>query len=323
MLKVSVSPHLHSGNHTQKIMWDVVISLIPPMAAALFLFGLKALMVILFSTLGALAAEFIGQKLQHRPQTLSDGSAVVTGILLAFCVPPGLPLWIAFIGGFFAIIVGKTVFGGLGQNIFNPALIGRAFLLASWPTYMTTWHLPRALTWFSLNDGITGATPLGIIKEGAGSPLILLSQKNITLLDLFLGKVGGSLGETSALALLIGAAYLFIKGHITWHIPFTMIGTVFVGAFIISKFSIQVALMHVLAGGLILGAFFMATDMVTSPVTKKGRIIFGICCGILILIIRLVGKSYPEGVCYSILIMNGFVPIIDRYTRPKKFGYKK
>jgi electron transport complex protein RnfD len=220
-------------------------------------------------------------------------------------IPPGVPLWIPFIGSIFAILIVKEAFGGIGQNIFNPALASRAFLVASWPTLLTTWRLI---------DGTTGATPLGILKmEG-----IQAARLSASYLDMFLGRIGGSLGETSVLALLIGAGFLFYKKVITSHIPATYIGTVALMALIFR----QDVLFHLLGGGLIIGAFFMATDYTTSPLTKTGRYIFGFGCGLLTIIIRLWG-GYPEGVCYSIIIMNMFVPIIDRHTKPKPSGYVK
>lgn len=264
--------------------------------------------------------------------SISDGSAVVTGLLLAFCVPAALPLWIAFIGGFLAIALGKQVYGGLGQNIFNPAHVARAILLGSWPVYMTTWLKPG----LSNADAITCATPLGIMKETAKNSELLntlatsgktltahvMEQLNVTFGDLFLGlNFSGSLGETSKLALLIGGIYLLARGHITLYGPLTMIATVFLGAFLAGG-SLEFALFHLLTGGLMIGAIFMITDMVTSPMTNIGHIIFGFGCGFLTLLIRLKG-GYPEGVCYSILIMNAFVPLIDKFTIPRKFGEVK
>jgi len=235
--------------------------------------------------------------------TIGDGSAVVAGLLLAFVLPSRLPWWMAAVGSFFAVVIVKQLFGGLGNNIFNPALAGRAFLLASFPIYMTSWVRPF--------DAVSCATPLAIVKEN-------LSGTMPSLWDLFIGKTAGCLGETSAVALLIGAGFLFWRKIITWHIPFTYIGTVTILSWVFGRDP----LFSVLAGGLVLGAFFMAVDPVTSPMTAKGQIIFGVGCGIVTVVIRQWG-GYPEGVCYSILLMNALVPLIDRYTKPRRLGEQK
>lgn len=300
LLIVSSSPHLHSANKVSTAMRDVCIALLPALVGAVYFFGMAAATVILTCVITALLSEVIAQKIMHREVTISDGSAVITGLLLAFCLPSTIPLWIAAIGSAVAIIIGKQFFGGLGCNIFNPALIGRAFLVASWPVAMTTWVTPL--------DGVTTATPLGIIKEGLSEQLPSLGQ-------LFMGNVAGCLGETSALALIVGGLYLLYKGHIDWRIPFSYLGTVFVVTAVVGADPF----FHLLSGGLMLGAFFMATDWVTSPITKKGRLIFGIGCGLLTVLIRLMG-GYPEGVCYSILLMNLATPLIDRYTKARVFG---
>lgn len=331
-LLVTTSPHIQSGLSASRVMWDVNLAMLPALVMAIHNFGLRAALVIGLSVAGAIAAEFLIQKfLLQKPSTLSDGSAVVTGILLAFCVPAALPLWVAFIGGFVAIALGKQAYGGLGQNIFNPAHVARAVLLASWPVYMTTWLRPGQD--YGVADAITTATPLGLLKETArdtqlmekitaegGNLIAYVMQKlQITFSDLFLGiNFSGSLGETSKLALLIGGLYLLIRGHISWHGPVAMTATVFAGAFLIGG-SLQYALFHLLTGGLIIGALFMITDMVTSPMTNKGHLLFGFGCGAITLLIRLKG-GYPEGVCYSILIMNAFVPLIDKFMVPKRFG---
>jgi electron transport complex protein RnfD len=252
-------------------------------------------------------SEIIAQKIMKRDVTVNDYSAVITGLLLAFCLPPALPLWMAAVGTIAAVIIGKQLFGGLGNNIFNPALVGRAFLLASWPLAMTTWTAPL--------DTITTATPMGILKEASAQHLPSISQ-------LFVGNVAGSIGETSAIALIIGGLYLLYKGHIDWRIPFTYIGTVFVLTALVGAvqgLGIWYPLYHLFGGGLLLGAFFMATDWVSSPITQRGRIIFGLGCGLLTVLIRLQG-GYPEGVCYSILLMNVATPLIDRYTKGRIFG---
>lgn len=331
-LLVTTSPHIQSGLSASRVMWDVNLAMLPALVMAIHNFGLRAALVIGFSIAGAVAAEFLIQKfLLQKPSTLSDGSAVVTGILLAFCVPAALPLWVAFVGGFVAIALGKQVYGGLGQNIFNPAHVARAVLLASWPVYMTTWLKPGQ--GFAVADAVTTATPLGLLKETArdaqlmqqitaeGGNLIgyVMQKLQITFSDLFLGvNFSGSLGETSKLALIIGGIYLLIRGHISWHGPVAMTATVFAGAFLIGG-SLQYAMFHLLTGGLIIGALFMITDMVTSPMTNKGHLLFGFGCGAITLLIRLKG-GYPEGVCYSILIMNAFVPLIDKFMIPKRFG---
>ncbi len=331
-LLVTTSPHIQSGLSAARVMWDVNLAMLPALVMAIHNFGLRAALVIGFSVAGAVAAEFLIQKfLLQKPSTLSDGSAVVTGILLAFCVPAALPLWVAFVGGFVAIALGKQAYGGLGQNIFNPAHVARAVLLASWPVYMTTWFKPGQE--YGIADAVTTATPLGLLKETArdiqlmekitaeGGNLIgyVMQKLQITFSDLFLGvNFSGSLGETSKLALIIGGIYLLIRGHISWHGPVAMIATVFAGAFIVGG-SLHYALFHLLTGGLIIGALFMITDMVTSPMTNKGHLLFGFGCGAITLLIRLKG-GYPEGVCYSILIMNAFVPLIDKFMIPKRFG---
>jgi len=305
---VSVSPHLHKDESIGKIMWMVVISLIPAGLAGVFIFGLKAFWVIILGVISALVTEAILQKLTKKKVTIWDGSAVLTGLLLAYNLPPQVPFWLPIIGSVFAIAIGKQVFGGLGQNIFNPALVGRVFLMASWPKYMTTFLKPF--------DAITSATPLALLKEGK---LI----EHISYLDLFLGKRGGCIGEVCILALLLGALFLFIRGYLSWHIPITYIFSVGLFTYIFGPRGLFTGdwLFHILSGGLILGAFFMATDYVTSPLTRKGQIVFGIGCGLITAVIRLWG-GYPEGVSYAILMMNAATPIIDRYTKNKIYGTK-
>jgi electron transport complex protein RnfD len=307
-LLVSVSPHLHKGESVRKIMWMVVISLIPAGIAGVYIFGMSALWTIGLGVISALAAEGILQIITKRKITILDGSAFLTGLLLAYNLPPKVPFWLPIVGSFFAIAIGKQVFGGLGQNIFNPALAGRVFLMASWPKYMTTFIRP-------LNyDAITSATPLALIKEGK-------ALENISYLDLFLGRRGGCIGEVCILALIIGAIFLLIRGYISWHIPIPYIFTVAAFAFIFGPRGLLSGdwIFHVLSGGLILGAFFMATDYVTSPLTRKGQIIFGVGSGLITSVIRLWG-GYPEGVSYAILMMNAAAPIIDRYTKTRVYG---
>lgn len=336
-LLVTSSPHIQSGLSAARIMWDVNLAMLPALVMAIHNFGLRAALVVVLSVFGSVTAEYLIQTfLMKKPSGLADGSAVVTGILLAFCVPVALPLWIAFTGGFIAIALGKQVYGGLGQNIFNPAHVARAVLLASWPVYMTTWLKPGLGMVISTTDAVTAATPLGLLKETAknselvgqitasGSTLIghVMNELHVTFSDLFMGlNFAGSLGETSKLALLIGGLYLLIRGHISWHAPLAMLATVFAGAYFAGG-TFEYALFHLLTGGLIIGAFFMVTDMVTSPMTNKGQLLFGLGCGAITLLIRLKG-GYPEGVCYSILIMNAFVPLIDKVFVPKRFGQEK
>ena len=304
-LLVSASPHIRDTITTREIMRDVAISLIPAGIASVYFFGYRALLVIVTCVLGSMLTEAVTRKIVKRPNTLSDGSALVTGLLLAYCLPPKCPYWICVVGAASSIVLAKELYGGLGHNPFNPALVGRAILLAAWPTQMTTWMLPRA-EWFGRLDGITGATPLTALKlRGQATPF----------LDLFIGRVGGSLGETSALALLIGATYLLLRRIIDWRIPTSFILTVFL-------FSAALGgdpLFAILSGGVMLGAFFMATDYVTSPITPKGKIIFGLGCGAITILIRNFG-GYPEGVCYAILLMNCTTSLIERYTQPKGYG---
>jgi len=307
---VSAAPHLHNKESTAKIMWAVVLSLVPSGIAGVWIFGRGALWVIILGVAAAVITEGVLQLLTKRKLTIFDGSAILTGLLLAYNLPPKVPFWLPIIGSFFAIAIGKQVFGGLGQNIFNPALVGRVFLVASWPKYMTTFT--QALNY----DALTSATPLAALREGK----IL---ENISYLDLFLGKRGGCIGEVCILALLLGAIFLLIRGYISWHIPVTYIATVGIFTYIFGAKALFSGdwLFHILSGGLILGAFFMATDYVTSPLTYKGQIIFAIGCGVLTAVIRLWG-GYPEGVSYAILMMNAATPIIDRHTKHRIYGTK-
>jgi electron transport complex protein RnfD len=307
-LLVNTSPHLHKKESVSRIMWIVVFSLIPAGIAGVYIFGLGALQAIILGIAAAVVTEIVLQLATKKKITVFDGSAVLTGLLLAYNLPPNVPFWLPIIGSVFSIAIGKQIFGGLGQNIFNPALVGRVFLMASWPKYMTTFSKP-------LNyDAITSATPLAILNEGG-------VLENISYLDLFLGNRGGCIGEVCILALIIGAVFLLIRGYISWHIPVSYIATtgLFVYLFGAKVFFTGDWLFHLLSGGLILGAFFMATDYVTSPLTAKGQIVFGIGCGLLTAVIRLWG-GYPEGVSYAILIMNAATPIIDRYTKPRIYG---
>ncbi len=303
-LLVSASPHISAGESSARIMWAVFLSLLPAGIAGVAIFGWNALRVILVSVAVALLAEALIQKLRRVEITIGDGSAALTGLLLAYCLPSSVPLWLAAAGSVFAIAIGKQAFGGLGQNIFNPALVGRAFLLAAWPTQMTTWVKPGQVF-----DALTGATPLASAFAG------------VSYWDLLVGNRGGCIGEVGILALLAGGLLLLILGYISWQIPFSFIATVGIFTWIFgaeAPFSGE-WLFHILSGGLILGALFMATDYVTSPLTNKGKLIFGFGCGVFTAVIRIWG-GYPEGVCYAILLMNAATPLIDRYTRPRRFG---
>ena len=297
-LTVTPNPHIKDSTSVDEIMWTVVYALIPAVLAATYFFGFRALLVVAVSILGAVLTEYVFLKIRKKEMVINDGSAVLTGLLLALTLPPSIPLWTAFLGSVVAIGLGKQVFGGLGYNVFNPALIGRAFLTASYPVLMTTWTV----------DGVSTATPLSQIAGGEA----------IRIWNLFIGNSGGSLGETSALALLLGAAYLIYRGFINWRIPAGMISTVIIVTFLAGANPV----VHLFAGSLILGAFYMATDMVTSPVTKRARWVFGIGAGLLVAIIRLWG-GYPEGVMYSILFMNTTVPLLDRYLKPRTLGVVK
>lgn len=295
-------------------MYNVLIALIPAFLVSLYFFGVGALVVTLTSVVACVLFEYLIQKflLKVKP-TVSDGSAILTGVLLAFNVPSNLPIWIILIGALVAIGIGKMSFGGIGNNIFNPALVGRVFLLISFPVQMTTWPKPDVLTTHYL-DAETAATPLGLLKQGL--PI------EATTTDMLLGNVGGSLGEIGAIALLIGLVYMLIKKVITWHIPVSILATAFIFSWLTNGFDATDALQQLLLGGMLLGAIFMATDYVTSPMTHKGMIIYGICIGLLTIIIRRWG-AYPEGMSFAILIMNAVTPLINKYVKPKRFGEVK
>jgi electron transport complex protein RnfD len=308
-LSVSSAPHLRTSDSVRKIMLDVIIALLPASVASIFIFGLRALVLILVCVIGSVLTElFIMKLLRGKKEFKPDGSATVTGLLLALNLSVAVSWWQALIGVIVAIGIAKHVFGGLGRNFWNPALIGRVFMLISFPVAMTTWYSP-----FDLQ---TTATPLAIIKEGSGT---LPPVK-----DMFLGTISGSLGETSALLLILGFIYLVLRGRIKLTVPITYIGTVAAisGIFYLIDPAFGIPIYHILGGGLMLGALFMATDMVTSPMTIKGQFIFGLGCGVITMIIRYFG-GYPEGVSYSIIIMNSFVPLIDMVTKPKIFGEVK
>ncbi|MFH2138870.1 MAG: RnfABCDGE type electron transport complex subunit D [Candidatus Omnitrophota bacterium] len=318
-LIVASSPHVHSGETIPKIMWTVFFCLLPSGIMSVYVFGMSTVWIILSAIIGAVATEWCCCTLQKKKLTIGDGSAVLTGLLVAYNVPPQSPLWLSFLGAGFAILFGKILFGGLGFNIFNPALIGRVFLMASFPVLMTRWP---ALTGV---DAVTAPTPLAIFKDGFAQSNMLGSEVvQHSYRDLFFGFRGGCIGEACIAALLLGAIYLIFAGYISWYIPVSYIGTVAVFTWIFAGegFFRGDFMFHILAGGLVLGAFYMATDYVTGPVTKPGRLIFGMGCGLLTGIIRLWG-GYPEGVSYSILIMNALTPLIDRFVVPKRFGNVK
>ncbi|MBS1262397.1 MAG: Electron transport complex subunit RsxD [Calditrichaeota bacterium] len=369
------SPHIHDNESVRRIMWTVTFTLVPATLGATWVFGFRALVLVLIGAAAAVATEWAAQKLFRAPVTIADGSAVLTGVLVSFNLPPGVPWWIPVVGSLFAIGVAKLPFGGLGWNPLNPALAGRAFLLASWPLHMTKDWLPafwwktngRGFFQWNVNpfdfrmklspsaevDAVTYATPLELHKnaieetavEGnrwawdylignrteadlvssAGHVFDAIHSTGDRILDLIVGLTGGCIGETSAVLLLIGAAYLFYKGYIDWRTPFSFIAVTAVGGWLFGGpegLFTGDAVFHIFAGGLILGAFYMATDMVTTPITRRGRLIFGAGCGLITVMIRLIG-GYPEGVSYSILLMNLATPLIDRYTHPRRFGHVK
>ena len=315
-LYVSPSPHIHGGDSISKNMYGVLIALIPAFLVSLYSFGLGALIVTATSVLACVIFEYLIQRfLMKKEPTLCDGSAILTGVLLAFNVPSNLPIWIILIGALAAIGIGKMSFGGLGNNIFNPALVGRVFLLISFPAQMTTWPVPDVFP-MTYTDAETGATILSSLHEG-GAPLP-------AMVDMLIGRIGGSLGEISAIALLLGFAFMLWKKIITWHIPVSILATVFVFTGILYLVNPTVYVnpfIHLLSGGLLLGSIFMATDYVTSPMSKNGMIVYGIGIGLLTAVIRIFG-SYPEGMSFAILIMNAFTPLINSYIKPKHFGGK-
>lgn len=321
-LQIAASPHVHAADSTERIMWSVVISLLPAVAAGVWFFGLGALLVVIAAIVGALVTE----KTFGPGSTLRDGSAAITGLLLGLTLPPGFPLWMSFLGGVIAIGVGKLVFGGLGQNVFNPALIGRAFLQAAFPIAITTWPKVSqgwstvyasnfALPFMQPNkvDVVTAATPLGLMK---------FEQAGTAPSDLFMGNVGGSIGETSALLLILGGLFLAYKRYLDWRIPVGILATVAVAATLLHSIDAQRypdAAFMLFSGGLMLGAIYMATDLVTSPVTHRGAWIFAIGVGLLVVLIRLWG-GLPEGMMYAILLMNAVVPALNKLTQPRVFG---
>jgi len=340
ILKISGSPHVHTDNSVDKIMYGVIYAMIPALLVSIYFFGLGAVNVILVSVIACVLFEYLVQKfLLKGPTTITDGSAIITGILLAFNVPSNLPIHIIIIGAFVSIVIGKMSFGGVGKNIFNPALVGRVFLLISFPVQMTSWPVPKALFSGVVTDAITGPTPLGALKEELkkeGATVQNIMEKGITYIedgvevtyhipsyvDQLMGQMGGSLGEISAIALIIGALYMLYRKIITWEIPAAYLGSVIVFSGILWLINPNLyvdPLFHLVTGGMMLGIFFMATDMVSSPMSSNGQLIFGAGAGILTILIRVFG-AYPEGVSFAILIMNAFVPLIDRGFKPVRFG---
>ena len=338
LLQISGSPHVHGEQSVKKIMWSVVIALLPAFLVSVYYFGIPVIILTLISVGCCMLFEWLIERfLMKQESTLMDGSAVITGMLVAFNVPANLPIWMLILGDLVAIGIAKMAVGGLGKNLFNPAITARVFLLISFPTAMTSWPVPRqGMNAFA--DAVTGPTPLGVLKEGvkAGQPvdsllnsghLVQLSNDSYAAMpgnvDYLFGQMGGSFGEVSAIALLLGAIFLLVRKVITWHIPVSFLLTAFVFAgifWLVDPTQFANPLFHMVTGGMILGACFMATDMVTSPTSKWGMIVFGAGCGLITMIIRLWG-AYPEGVSFSILIMNALVPLIDKAFKPKRFAH--
>lgn len=319
-LTVASSPHVRCNETIPKIMWNVVAALVPAAAFGVYYFGVNALVNIIVAIVSAVIFEFLWEKAMHKRITITDGSAVITGLLLAMTCPPSLPWWMSIVGSFLAIVVCKQAMGGLGYNIFNPAHVGRAGLMVSWPVAMTTWTQVNG----TVIDGVAGATPLNVFKHGGSDALFQLFGTNdwsSIYQSLFFGFRNGSLGETSTVLLVLGGLWLIYKGYVNWQVPVVMIATVGILTGAVYG-SANVALFQMMAGGLIIGAFFMATDMVTAPITVKGQVIFALGCGLITVLIRVLG-GYPEGVCYSILLMNTLTPLIDRLVKPTVFGAVK
>ncbi|MDD4395701.1 MAG: RnfABCDGE type electron transport complex subunit D [Bacteroidales bacterium] len=334
LMQISGSPHIHGGDSIKKIMWSVVVALLPAFLVSVFYFGLPVIILTAVSVLSCVTFEYLIQRfLLKKECSIGDGSAVITGLLLAFNVPANLPIPLIIVGALVAIGIAKMAFGGLGNNLFNPAIAARIFLLISFPVQMTTWPISRPI-WNLGADVITGPTPLGILKEApANVPVDSIihgtyatSDQTIHQMpdniDMLLGQMGGSFGEVSAIAILIGVIFLMLRKVITWHIPVSFILTTFIFAgifWLVDPTQYANPFFHIMTGGLMLGACFMATDMVTSPTSPWGMVVFGMGCGLLTIIIRLFG-AYPEGVSFAILIMNALVPLIDKAFKPKRFG---
>ena len=326
LITVSPSPHTHSEESVPRLMFSVVLALLPALGVSIYFFGWGAAIITSVAIVSCLVFEYIIQKFVLKTElSITDGSAIVTGILIAFNLPSNIPVWLVILGSFVAIGIAKMTFGGLGNNPFNPALVGRVFLLISFPVELTTWPNPKGFNTKYI-DAVTGPTPLEIVKEGVknGDKISALMDKVPSHLELFMGNMGGSLGEVAAFALLLGFIYLLWKKVISIHIPFSILLTVFVFCgilWLVNPEKYADPLFHILTGGLLLGAIYMATDYVTSPMTPKGMWIYGIGIGIITVVIRIFGV-FPEGVSFAILIMNAFVPIIDSNISPKRFGEK-
>jgi len=319
---VSPSPHAYTDESIPKLMYGVIISLLPALGVSVWFFGIGMIVVTSVSIASCILFEYLIQRymMKVKPSHL-DGSALLTGLLLAFCLPANLPFWMVMIGALAAVGIGKMTFGGLGNNIFNPALVGRVFLFISFPVAMTAW--PEVGQWMKYTDAVTGATPLGILKEGLAYNTVGEIMPGLpSYLHLLTGKMMGSSGEISALALLLGMLYMMYRKIISWHIPVSILGTVaiFTGIlWLANPDRFADPLFHLLSGGLLLGAIYMATDYVTSPMTGKGMIIYGIGIGVVTVLIRIFG-AYPEGVQFAILIFNGFTPLINKFVKPRRFG---
>jgi len=319
---VSPSPHAYTDESVPKLMYGVIISLLPALAVSIYFFGIGMLIVTTVSVASCMLFEYLIQRhiMKLIPSHL-DGSALLTGLLLAFCLPANIPFWMVMIGALAAVGIGKMTFGGLGNNIFNPALVGRVFLFISFPVAMTAW--PEPGQWMNYTDAVTGATPLGVMKDGLASKTVVEIMPEVpSFLHLLIGKSLGSAGEVSALALLLGMLYMMYRKIITWHIPLSILATVaiFTGIlWLVNPERFADPLFHLLTGGLMLGAIYMATDYVTSPMSRKGMIIYGVGIGIVTVLIRIFG-AYPEGVQFAILIFNGFTPLINKFIKPKRFG---
>jgi Na+-translocating ferredoxin:NAD+ oxidoreductase subunit D len=321
LLSVSTSPHLRADDSIAKIMWTVNIALAPAALFGAYWFGMNALMIMIAGIVSAVAFEYLVQKIRKKTVTINDGSAFLTGLLLAMCLPPTVPVYMPVVGSFIAIVIAKHSMGGLGYNIFNPAHIGRAALMVSWPVAMTTWSALKV----SGVDVVSSATPLNVLKQQGHDALLAMFGGQASMYQhLFLGTRNGSIGETSTVLLVLGGLFLVYKKIVKWEIPVTMIATVGILTWIFGPAGMFTGdpIFHMMAGGLIIGAFFMATDMVTVPLTTKGQIIFAVGAGVLTVLIRLKG-GYPEGVCYSILLMNSVTPLIDRFVQPVKFGARR
>ncbi len=321
LFTVSASPHIRSEESISKIMWTVNATLAPAAIFGVWNFGINALISIIAGIVSAVVFEYAVEKIRNKPITINDGSAVLTGLLIAMCVSPKVPFYMVIFGSFVAIVVAKHSMGGLGYNIFNPAHIGRAAMMASWPVFMTSWSKLQAAG----VDTVTSATPLGILKLQGYSKLVETfgGQGNLYK-SLFLGTRNGCIGETSTILLILGGVYLIYKKYVNWEVPIVMIATVGILTWVFGPAGMFTGdpIFHMMAGGLIIGAFFMATDMVTTPITRKGQIIFALGAGLITTLIRLKG-GYPEGVCYSLLLMNCVSPLIDRLCPPKKFGARR